>query len=32
MKRVTDNKTLWGIIKPLLSDKIASKEKLTLIE
>ena len=28
----TDNKTFWKTIKPFLSDKIVSKEKLNLIE
>ena len=31
-KKVTDNKFFWKTIKPFLSDKIASREKLTLIE
>ena len=31
-KKVTDNKTFWKAIKPFLSDKIVSREKLTLIE
>ena len=34
--KYNDNKKklhiIWGIIKPFLSDKIASKEKLNLIE
>ena len=30
-KKVTDNNTLWKTIKPFLSDKIVSREKLTLI-
>ena len=31
-KKVTDNKTFWQTIEPLLSDKIVSGEKVTLIE
>ena len=31
-KKVTDNKTFWKTLKPFLSDKIVSKEELTLIE
>ena len=31
-KKVTDNKTFWKTIKPFLSDKIVSREKVTLIE
>ena len=31
-KMVTDNKTFWKTIKSFLSDKIASREKLNLIE
>ena len=31
-KDVTDNKTFWKTIKPFLSDKIVSREKITLIE
>ena len=31
-KNVTDNKTFWKTIKPFLSDKIVSREKITLIE
>ena len=30
-KNVTDNKTFWKTIKPFLSDKIVSREKITLI-
>lgn len=32
MKKLTDSKTLGKTIKTFLSDKIVSKEKLTLIE
>ena len=31
-KKVTDNKTFWQTVEPLLSDKIVSGEKVTLIE
>ena len=31
-KNVTDNKTFWKAVKPFLSHKIASGEKVTLIE
>ena len=31
-KKVTDNKTFWKNIKPVLSKKIVSREKVTLIE
>ena len=31
-KNVTDNKTFWKTIKPFLSDKVVSREKITLIE
>ena len=31
-KNVTDNKVLWKTIKPFLSDKMISKEKITLTE
>ena len=32
IKKVTDNRTLWKTIKRLLSDKIASTERITLID
>ena len=32
IKKVTDSKTFWKIIKPFLSDKIMSTEKITLID
>ena len=33
MKKIlTDNKQLWRTVKPLLSDKIKSSEKITLVE
>ena len=31
-KNVTDNKAFWKTVKPFFSDKITSKEKITLIE
>ena len=31
-KKVTDNRSFWKIIKPFLSDRIVSREKVTLIE
>ena len=31
-KKITDNKTLWKTVKPFLSDKTPSDEKITLIE
>ena len=31
-KKVTDNKTFWKTIKPFLSKKIVSREKVTLME
>ena len=31
-KKVTDNKTFWKTIKPFLSNKIVSREKVTLRE
>ena len=31
-KKVTDNKTFWKTIKPFLSNKIMSREKVTLTE
>ena len=32
IKKVTDNKTFWKTIKPFLSDKIMSTERITLID
>ena len=32
LKKVIDNKKFWRTVKPLLSDKIISSEKITLIE
>ena len=31
-KDVNDNKTFWKTVKPFLSDKIVSKEQITLLE
>ena len=31
-KNVTDNKTFWKTVKPFLSHKITTKEKITLTE
>ena len=31
-KDLTDNKQFWQTVKPLLSDKIKSSEKITLVE
>ena len=31
-KDLTDNKQFWQTVKPLLSDKIKSSKKITLIE
>ena len=31
-KNVTDNKAFWKTVKPFFSDKVTSKEKITLIE
>ena len=32
VKNITDNKRFWKIIKPFLSDKVTSIQKITLIE
>ena len=29
---ITDNKTFWKTVKPFLSDKIVSTERITLID
>ena len=29
---MTDNKTFWKTVKPLLTDKVKNKSKITLIE
>ena len=31
-KKVCDNKKFWGVVKPLLSNKAVSNEKIALIE
>ena len=31
-KNVWHDKTFWKIVKPFLSDKIVSKEQITLVE
>ena len=31
-KNVIDNKKIWKIVKPLLSDKSVSREKINLME
>ena len=31
-KRVNNNKIFWKTVKPFLSDKIVSKEQITLVE
>lgn len=31
-KDITDNKQFWRTVKPLLSDKTESREKITLVE
>ena len=31
-KDVADNKQFWRIVKPVLSDKVKSSEKITLLE
>ena len=31
-KKISDNKTFWKTIKPFLSDKITSTQKITLID
>ena len=32
LKHLTNNKQIWQTVKPLLSDKIKSSEKITLVE
>ena len=32
MKRITDNRKFWQIIKPSFPDKILKDEKITLVE
>ena len=31
-KNLCDNKKFWGVDKPLLSNKVVSNEKITLVE
>ena len=31
-KNVCENKTFWRVVKPLLSNKIISNEKITIVE
>ena len=31
-KNLCDNKTFWGVVKPVLSNKVVSNEKITLVE
>ena len=31
-KKICDNKKFWSVVKPLLSNKVVSNEKITLIE
>ena len=31
-KKICDNKTFWKIVKPMLSKKLKSNERITLIE
>ena len=32
VKNITDNKTFWKTVKPFLSDKVTSTQKITLID
>ena len=32
VKNITDNKTFWKTVKPFLSDKLTSTQKITLID
>ena len=32
VNNVTDNKTLWKTVKPFLSDKVTSTQRITLID
>ena len=32
VKNITDNKTFWKAVKPFLSDKVTSTQKITLID
>ena len=31
-KKICDNKKFWGVVKPVLSNKVVSNEKMTLVE
>ena len=31
-KHVCDNKKIWGVVKPLLSNKVVYNERITLVE
>ena len=31
-KKLCDNKRFWGVVKPLLSNKVVSNEEITLVE
>ena len=31
-KKLCDNKKFWGVFKPVLSNKVVSNEKITLVE
>ena len=31
-KKICDNKKFWSVVKPILSNKVISNEKVTLIE
>ena len=31
-KKLCDNKKSWGVVKPVLSNKVVSNEKITLVE
>ena len=31
-KKLCDNKKFWGVVKPVLSNKVVSNEKITLVE
>ena len=31
-KKVCDNRKFWKVVKPLLSNKVVSNEKITLVE
>ena len=31
-KKLCDNKKFWGVVKPVLSSKVVSNEKITVVE